>query len=272
MISLHKVDCGYKGRTVLKGVDLKIYRGEKAALLGPNGSGKTTLLQTVSGCLEPLAGSLWMGGREVPLMGYKERARQMAGVPQDMHVPFDIRVMSLVLMGRYPYTGILGGYSEEDRDRALAALEDTGSLELRSRSSQTLSGGELQRVLISRALAQEPDLLLLDEAASNLDVARKAEVFGLLRQEGSRDLSVLAAVHDLNLAALYFDRLIFLKGGRIVQDGPVDQVFNSRDLSRIFEVRVSVFIHPEAGVPQAFFVPDPCCGPGGISRGRGLCD
>ena len=256
MISLIGVSCGYRGRAVLKDIDLKLERGEKAALIGPNGSGKTTLLQTISGCLPPISGILRLAGQDIPCMRPRERAREMACVPQDMHTPFDIRVISLVLMGRYPYVGVFGGYSDEDRAKAGRALANTGSLELRDRSCRTLSGGELQRVLISRALAQDPGLLLLDEAASNLDVARKAEIFGLLRRNGSRDLSVLAAVHDLNLAALYFERLIFLKGGRIVQDGPVSKVFNSDVLSRVFDVRVSVFNHPEAGVPQAFFVPD----------------
>ncbi len=262
MIALKDVSCGYEGRAVLQGLNLELGRGEKTALLGPNGSGKTTLLQTISGCLAPVGGDLRLNGREIPFMRHKERAREMACVPQDIHTPFDVRVFSLVLMGRYPYVGVFGGYSREDRDKAKKALEDTGSLGLRSRSSRTLSGGELQRVLISRALAQDPGLLLLDEAASNLDVARKAEIFGLLRRNGSSELSVLAAVHDLNLAALYFDRLIFLKGGGIVQDGPVSKVFNAEVLSRVFEVRVSVFIHPQAGVPQAFFVPD---APGGSS-------
>ncbi len=260
MISLKGVSCGYEGRTVLEDIHLELLCGEKAALIGPNGSGKTTLLQTISGCLPPISGELRLGGLDVSCMRPRERAREMACVPQDMHTPFDIRVMSLVLMGRYPYVGVFGGYSDQDKAKAWQALADTGSLELRDRSCRTLSGGELQRVLISRALAQDPGLLLLDEAASNLDVARKAEIFGLLRQNGSKGLSVMAAVHDLNLAALYFERLIFLKGGRIVQDGPVSKVFNSEVLSRVFDVRVSVFIHPEAGLPQAFFVPDSCGG------------
>ncbi|GFM36794.1 ABC transporter ATP-binding protein [Desulfovibrio psychrotolerans] len=282
MITLHNAVCGYAGIPVLSGVSLSVQPGEMVGLLGPNGSGKTTLLLTLSGVLPPLAGEMRIHGNDCAAMPPAVRARHLASVPQRMGEPPDMEAFSLVLMGRYPHISFLGGYTEQDRRIALAAMEETGTAHLAHRSACTLSGGEFQRVLIARALAQQTECLLLDEATSGLDIARKVEIFDLLRQRTGHDMhnngngqtlhdrqnghadrdgqtkqrvAVIAAIHDLNLAALYCHRLVLLKNGRVVRDGGVNEVFTQAILSEVYETRIHIVPHPVTGAPQACLVP-----------------
>jgi iron complex transport system ATP-binding protein len=158
-------------------------------------------------------------------------------------------------MGRYPYLSRWGGYSHADREAALQAMEDTGTIHLAERMITEVSGGEAQRVIIARALAQQTDLLFLDEATSNLDVSGKIRIFDLLRRKNSSGTTILCAMHDLNLAALYCRRLIFLKAQGIVLDGPTEETFKDEALSTIYETDVRVCRHPVTNDPQALFVP-----------------
>lgn len=259
MITLRSVSCGYargnSGQPVLSGVNLTIKAGEMIGLLGPNGSGKTTLLLTLSGVLPPLAGTMHVNEKDISTIHPAERARQLASVPQRMGEQPDLDAFSLVLMGRYPYISFLGGYTARDRDIAFAAMRETSTDHLAHRPAQTLSGGEFQRVLIARALAQQTECLLLDEATSGLDIARKVEVFDLLHARHRQGATVISAIHDLNLAALYCERLIFLKDGLIALDGPVQDVFTEASLSDIYETRIYIIPHPVTGAPQACFMP-----------------
>jgi iron complex transport system ATP-binding protein len=185
----------------------------------------------------------------------RERARLVACVPQRVDAVFDMQVRALVLMGRYPHTGFLGGYSTRDQEVAEAAMRGTGVFAFRNRKAGQLSGGEFQRVLMARALAQETELLFLDEAGSGLDIGHKVEIYDLVRQRNRQGSTVLSVIHDLNLAAAYCDRLIFLKDGRVVEDGPTRTVFTEQILSRVYETDVLVAAHPGTGVPQCFLVP-----------------
>ncbi len=255
MITLRNAVCGHGSTTVLQDVNLHVPAGETVGLLGPNGSGKTTLLLTLSGVLPPLGGTMQIQGRDTASLAPRERARLLASVPQRMGEAPDMDSFSLVLMGRYPYISFFGGYTDEDRRIARAAMDETGTGHLASRSVQTLSGGEFQRVLIARALAQQTPCLLLDEATSGLDIARKVEVFRLLRTRRAQGITIVTAIHDLNMAALYCDRLIFLKNGRIALDGPVHDVFTAPALSELYETPIHIVSHPLCGVPQACFTP-----------------
>ncbi len=256
MIELSRVHAGYAhADDVLHDVSLSVAPGELVGLLGPNGSGKTTLLLVLSGVLPPRTGTVSLDGAPLHRLRPRERARRMAAVPQrPEHIP-DMDALSLVLMGRYPYTTLLRGYGPDAHAAAQAALRDTGCAHLAERGARTLSGGELQRVLLARALAQGADTLLLDEATAGLDVARALDILGLLHARHLAGACIVAAIHDLNLAALYCTRLIFLKQGRIVEDGPVDRVFTAEVLSRVYETPVSVQPHPVTGAPQACYVP-----------------
>lgn len=255
MIACHNIHVGYGARTVLHGLNIHANAGESVALLGPNGSGKTTLLRTLSGVLAPAQGNIMLGaGAEAaPLasLSPRQRARRVAVVPQRVeHLPH-ISARDMVLLGRYPYLSWWGAYSKADHAAADAALSATGADPLALRFLAELSGGELQRVLLARALAQTTPVLLLDELSAGLDMARMKELFDLLEIRRRAGACVITVMHDVNLAALYATRLVGLQAGRILFDGPVNQVFTEEHLSTLYETPIHVFPHPVCPVPQA---------------------
>ena len=262
MIVCQGLCAGYDGREVLSSIDLSITKGEMVGLLGPNGSGKTTLLMALSGVIPAIRGRISIDGRDIAALSAKRLAQRVAAVPQRLALVPELSVRSLVIMGRYPYLAFLGDYGAEDQRKADAAMAATGLSALAEHSCGALSGGEFQRAGIARALAQAADVLLLDEATANLDMARKVELHDLLAARNAAGTTVVAALHDLNLAALTCRRLIFLKHGRIEADGPVEAVFTQSLLSRIYETDIVVFPHPRTGTPQALAVP----GVGGAAR------
>lgn len=255
MIRCRGLRAGYGKHTVLDGIDLDVAPGEMVALLGPNGAGKTTLLLTLTGALAPNGGSVLLSGHDVTTLQAKIRAQRVAAVPQRAERTNAITVRALTLMGRYPYLSWLGGYAGSDEAAATAALEAVDMLPLADRHLEELSGGEFQRALVARALAQCCDVLVLDEASANLDIARKMELHSLLAARNDAGTTVVAALHDINLAALFCRRLVFIKNGRIAADGPVADVFTQQTLSRIYETDIVVLPHPTTGVPQALAVP-----------------
>ncbi len=255
MIELMNLGAGYDGKPVLRGISLTVRRGEFTGILGPNGSGKTTLIRALSGVLPSMTGTIRIAGRDIRTLTPKIRARHCATVAQKNPELSGVRALSLVLMGRYPYVSFLGGYTRADHDRAWAAMEETRCEHLGERHTGSLSGGELQRVITAKALAQDTDLLLLDEAASNLDVARTMDLYELLRTKNAAGLTVLTVAHDLNLAALYCQRLVFLKNGSVVADGLTRDIFTAQNLSEIYETPLAVAPHPVTGAPQAYLVP-----------------
>ena len=243
---------GGKAFDVLRNVSLTLAPGDFAGLLGPNGSGKSTLLQCLSGLLPVSAGSVRIGGENAAGLRDKERARLIACLPQHPEAVPSLSAFSLALMGRYAWTPFLGGYGPGDRRAAADALAETGAVHLAARSADRLSGGELQRVLLARSLAQGTGVLLLDEATSGLDPSCQAAVLRALeRRNREAGLTVLAAMHDLNVAALYCRRLILLKAGRIVANGPTAEVFTEDLLGEVYGSAFRVVRHPVYGVPQA---------------------
>lgn len=256
---------GYGGGDVLRGIDLHVAPGEMVGLLGPNGAGKTTLLLAATGVLAPTAGTVRLAGRDAAAIAPRERARLVAVVPQRAENAGELTVAALVRMGRYPYLPFLGGYGEADKAAAQEAMEAVGVAHLAERRLHELSGGEFQRVLAARALAQDARALVLDEASASLDMARKMELYALLAARNAAGVTVVAALHDLNLAALFCKRLVFLKDGRIAADGHVADVFTSQTLSRIYDTDILVIAHPQNGRPQALAVP-------AATPGASLCD
>ncbi len=255
MIEVRNLSCAYGDREVLHDINFILDPGEMVGLLGPNGSGKTSLLLTLSGALPLAGGSVAINGKELQMMRPKQRARNLAVVPQRIETTFDLNVRSLVLMGRYPYIRPLLGYCKKDHSAAYKAMRDTETTPFSGRMTSELSGGELQRVLIARALCQETDILFLDEAASGLDVAAKIAIHDLLRTHHANGCTVLSAIHDLNLAALYCERLLFLKNGRLVLDGPTNEIFTEKNLTQIYETPIKIYPHPVTGAPQSHLVP-----------------
>jgi iron complex transport system ATP-binding protein len=257
MIRCQGLRAGYGNREVLGGIDLHVGQGEMVGLLGPNGAGKTTLLLAITGALPPTGGSVRLGGQDIARLPARERAKRVAAVPQRAESAAELTVRALVLMGRYPYLSLLGDYGADDIKAADAAMEAVGVAALGNRHLGELSGGEFQRALVARALAQAADVLVLDEASANLDIARKMELYALLAARNAAGITILAALHDINLAALFCRRLVFLKNGRIEADGPVVEVFTQQTLSRIYETDIVVIPHPQTGLPQALAVPAP---------------
>lgn len=255
MIEIESIHCGYGNHEVLNGIKLQFETGEMTGVLGPNGSGKSTLLLAMGGVLPISSGKIKMAGQDIHKTPARWRARHMASVPQKAGVSFPFKCLSVVLMGRYPYLRRWGDFSQRDLETALEVMEQTNTLPLAQRRIDGVSGGESQMVIIARALAQEADILLLDEATSSLDVARKIQVFDLLREKNRLGTTLICVMHDLNLAALYCRRLVFLKDGKVALDGPTEEIFNDHNLSEIYEADIRVSRHPITGAPQAHFVP-----------------
>ena len=224
----------YGDRAVLRDVSLSVQKGSCTALIGPNGVGKTTLLRLASGALKPGKGEVSIGGRAVSGLGRKERSKLVALIPQQLEVPFEFTVQQIVEQGRSPYLGMLRGSRREDRlavDKALDLADVTG---LRGRVFNELSGGEKQRVKIALGLAQEPQLLLLDEPTQSLDIGRQAELIDLLHFLRDTGLTVYASIHDLHLVPDNFDRVHLLGPDNSHASGTPGELLTISHLTRAF--------------------------------------
>jgi len=256
VIRVEALELGYEDRLVLAGLNFQVDRGEFLGILGPNGSGKSTLLNALSGLLPPRKGRIIVKSESLGGLPSRLRAQILAVVPQSTDVRFPFSCLEIVLMGRYPHRRRLGTLTDADLVWALKSMRRTTTAHLKERPIIEVSGGECQRVVIARALAQDPEILLLDEATSSLDVRKKLEIFELLKfLSETRGLTVLCAMHDLNLAALYCRRLMFIKHGRVMVDGPTDQVFTPANLEEVYETPMEVVRHPGHQRPYAVMLP-----------------
>jgi iron complex transport system ATP-binding protein len=250
LLAIHQLSAGYPTRTVLSNFSLALQPGEILALIGPNGAGKTTLLKALTGIVAVHTGSIRLMGEEMLHLSWTERARRVAVVPQARQLPEGFDVFDTVLMGRTPYLGLLGRPSESDYARTRWALERTDTLRLSERRLEALSGGEQQRVLLARALAQDTPLLLLDEPTAHLDLHHQANILNLLRELVSeRVLGVLLVLHDLNLAALYAHRVALMVDGKLQALGAPADVLTPEHLLESYQSDLHVFTHPVYGTP-----------------------
>lgn len=256
MLRVESVTAGYGGAPVLKGLDLRVDRGEFLAVVGPNGSGKSTLVRAATGALVPTEGRILLEGRDLRGLRPREVARVLAVVAQDTAVGFDFTVEEVVALGRTPHLAPLRGETPLDRAAVQEAMRQTGTAPLADRLITALSGGERQRVMVARALAQEPRLLILDEPTAHLDIAHQVEILDLVRRlNRTEGLTVMAILHDLNLAALYADRLVMLKDGRCWADGPPAEVLTEANILAVYGSRVKIVRHPATGQPQVMLLP-----------------
>ncbi|MFJ8193803.1 ABC transporter ATP-binding protein [Streptomyces sp. NPDC096094] len=249
-VDIDTVTVELSGARVVEDVSLRAGSGQVVGLVGPNGSGKSTLLRCVYRALRPTAGAVRLGGDDLLTMSTRESARRLAALPQEAVAEFDFTVAEVVAMGRLPHQGAVARETDADRRTCTAALEGVGAGHLAHRGFLTLSGGEKQRVLIARALAQQPRVLVLDEPTNHLDIAQQLEVLSLVRASG---LTVLTALHDLNLAATHCDLLHVIDGGRIVASGAPHDVLTPALLADVFGVRAHRVPHPETGAVQLLF-------------------
>ena len=251
ILTLRKVGFRYEKEWVVRGIDLDVDPGEVIGILGPNGSGKSTLLNIMDGVLIPGEGEVRLRDRQVSLLRRADIAREVAMVSQENHFRFDFSAVEVVMMGRFPHLGRLEFEGKEDLLIVTDSLRATQALELANRSIHELSGGEKQRVLLSRALAQEPNIILLDEPTSFLDLKFKREIFRLIESLSvRRGLSVVVVSHDIDLVSQYCQRIVLLKQGEIFAAGSPEDVIKTSNIETVYECPVLIDQHPLSGRPR----------------------
>ena len=243
-VSAQNLSYEIQAERLLDGVDLHADRCQLVGLIGPNGAGKSTLLRAISGILRYREGTVRLDGEDLRSMSPSDVAAGLALVPQIAPYTHGFTSIELVLMGRYPHLGRFEIEGKEDDRIARDSMRLTRTEQFADRTLDTLSGGERQRVFVSRALAQQPRVLLLDEPTSNLDVLHQIKVLDLVRKLVDDGLTAVAAIHDLNMAARYCDRLVLLKGGQVLAEGSPEEVLVPETIRSAFGVRAAVYRDP----------------------------
>ena len=250
------IACGYDHRPVLEEVAFQLHQGDMLGVIGPNGSGKSTLIRALTGILPLRTGRVELYGQDLASCSARHISQKIAVIPQQAVIPFAFSSLDIVLMGRTPHLKRFQRERPEDIHIALEAMRRTDCFEFRDRPVQELSGGEQQRVIIARALAQQPAILLLDEPTAFLDLNHQVEIFDLLRYLCVHDhLAVLCVTHDLNLAAEYCTRLIMLHEGRVFAEGTPEVILTDTHIKEVFGTDVAIIQSPYSGSPQIVLKP-----------------
>lgn len=251
MIEVHSVSFRYHKAWVLQEVSFRVEKGEFVGVIGPNGSGKTTLLKLLYRLLSPQRGGILIELTPLEKMDRRDIAKRIAVVAQETQILFPFSVLETVLMGRSPYLGHLLFESDKDLEIAKKAMEWTKILPFSERSIEELSGGERKRVFIARALAQEPEVILLDEPTANLDIQHQIDFLDLiLTLNRERGLTIVMASHDMNIASEFCDRLILLQEGRIFKTGTPEEVVTKENIESVYGCEVWIDRHPVSGMPR----------------------
>lgn len=249
-LSVRNVTLGYGHATVLSDISLDTIPGEILGIVGPNGSGKSTLIKGITKLLKPISGHIYVDGHDVRKLSTGDLAKTVAVVPQAPLLPNAFTALEIVLMGRTPHLGFLRNESHSDLEIARESMELTRVWNLAHRRVGELSGGEIQRVTIARALTQQPKIILLDEPTAYLDISFQIETLDLIsRLCAQKGLSALSALHDLNLAAQYCDRIIMLRDGSIYAQGKPDEVITYENVKEVYNVDVHIYPHPLNELP-----------------------
>lgn len=241
-IQTDTIQVSFGSKTILHDISLAIQDKEFVGIIGPNGSGKSTFLKCLYRVLQPSGGKIYFDGSELSSLSHRDTALKMAVVAQHSTVNFDFSVLEMVLMGRSPYKGLIDRDQIDDYEIARHALAQVGLSDFESRNFNTLSGGEQQRVILARALAQRTECLVLDEPTNHLDIKYQLELMTIVKR---LDATVVSAIHDLNLAAIYCDRIIALKDGHIVCSGTPQDVLSSDTIRHIYGVSAMVQTLPD---------------------------
>lgn len=251
MIEIDSVSFRYHEDWVLEDISFQVGKGEFIGIIGPNGSGKTTLLKILYRLLSPQRGDIYFELIPLRRMSRKDISKRIAVVSQESYPIFPFRVIEIVLMGRSPYLGNLIFESEKDLECARKAMEWTKIIHISERPIDELSGGERKRVFIARALAQEPEVILLDEPTANLDIHHQIEFLDLITMlNQDRGLTIIMASHDLNIASEYCDRLILLKGGKVYKIGSPEEVITKEDIEKVYGCDIWVDKNPISLKPR----------------------
>lgn len=251
-VEVEALSYSYEEQKVLDAIELQVPVGAFVGVIGPNGSGKSTLLKNIYRSLAADTGVIRVDNQDIAKLSFRQSALKMAVVGQEHELPFDFQVQEIVAMGRYPHKKLFATEDRQDEAIIQRALEQIGVAHLADKNFQHLSGGEKQRVLIARALAQECQLLVLDEPTNHLDIHYQLEIFQLLRK---LDVTVISAIHDLNIAALYCDTLCVMQEGKLVNSGAPAEVLTSTLLAEVFRVQAEVSIHKKTQKPVITYLP-----------------
>lgn len=251
MLSFSHTAVGYGEKLVLKDVSFQVTKGEYVALIGSNGTGKSTLIKCVSGLLPLAGGEVEICGKNSKKLKPKERARLVAVVPQSYYVDYDFTVEDIVMMGRNPYIDFRHRESKEDREIAERAMKMTKTDVFRDRPYNELSGGERQRVILARAITQQPEIILLDEPTSALDLHHQIEVMELIRELNEKEhITVMAVLHDINLASRFCSRIVILKDGKVKADGTPGEIINREEMESLYNMKLLVKNNPLIEKPE----------------------
>lgn len=254
ILQIKNLDAGIGKQTILKNINIDVHQGELLALVGPNGCGKTTLIKTIASFLPCVNGNIFLNGKEISSLKKDEKARQLAVIFQSQGSVWPFSVRDFILQGRFPHYGWFGFPQKKDERIADKVLFDAGLEPFQDRLVSELSGGEYQRVLIARALAQETSFFLLDEPVSYLDIKYQIAVMDLIRQSVENGIAAMVSLHDLNLAALYADRVALIAEGTVIAIGSVQEVFTKELLERAFHFSIPVGTHPlNKNIPEIFY-------------------
>jgi iron complex transport system ATP-binding protein len=249
-LEMRDVSLGYNKTPVLENMNLRVVPGEMMGLIGPNGSGKSTIIKALSRIIQPRSGSIRLGGRDIAGIPRRELACLVGVVPQMPLLPSTFTAFEIVLMGRNPHLGLFQAEGQRDWAMAWQAMERTGTRPLAARRVNELSGGEIQCLMIARVLVQETQVVLLDEPTANLDIGRQVEILDLIKTLCQRNkLAVLAAVHDLNLAAQYCDRLCLIHQGHVHAVGTPAEVITEGNIKQVYGAGNCIYTHPVNGLP-----------------------
>jgi len=252
-IDVDAIDVSLDGKKILKHISLSVGKREFVGVIGPNGSGKSTLLKCIYRVIMPDCGAVFFDGQNLQTMSLKQSARKTAVMAQHNYHDFDFSVESIVLMGRSPHKKLLERDDINDYAIAAAALKKVSLDSMQDRLFSTLSGGEQQRVILARVLAQETPCLIMDEPTNHLDIKYQLQIMEILK---NLQCTILAAIHDLNMAAQYCDRIIALRGGEIVGNGSPENLLTASFIHELFEVQCDVWQNPKTGKLNIVYMPD----------------
>ncbi len=253
MLKVEGLNFSYQKKDIIKNISFSVDKGEFVGIIGPNGSGKSTILKNIYRGLVPSSGNILLDGKNLLKMNYKNSAKKMAVVGQENELHFDFLVEEIVAMGRSPHKNLFDVDDKKDKKIVRNALKSLGIENMAKHSFLNLSGGEKQRVIIARAIAQEAEFLILDEPTNHLDVSYQMQMFEMVK---GLDCTVLSAIHDLNFAALFCDRLIVVKSGEIMLQGTPEEVLTSKNIYDIYGVKAEVEINKFTGKVAVTYLPN----------------
>lgn len=251
-LQIEDLTFAYSSKDIINEVNISVKKGEFVGLIGPNGSGKSTVLKNLYRALDPDRGSVHLDGQNLFKMSHKASAEKIGVVGQENMVPFDFKVEEIVAMGRSPHKKLFDPDTKKDHEIVMHALEHLGMADVAKRSYLNLSGGEKQRVLIARVIAQETDFLILDEPTNHLDISYQLQIFDLVKR---LEVTVLSAIHDLNMAAMYCDRIYVLKDGKIFFSGTPEEVLTVQLIREVYGIEADVKTHPVTKKMAITFLP-----------------